>query len=104
MKLPRGVSANRLVHALEHLGYGVVRQKESHLPLRHPGPAAYTITVPLHNPLKTGTLHGILTEVALMRSVALESLCELLRSILPHPAVGRFSTPPNLARRAVWQS
>ncbi len=27
MKLPRGVSGDRLVHALEKLGYGVVRQK-----------------------------------------------------------------------------
>lgn len=37
-----------------------------------------TITVPLHNPLKTGTLHAILAEVALMRSTTVESLAELL--------------------------
>ncbi len=78
MKLPRGVSGDRLIRALEHLGYAVVRQKGSHVRLRHQGPPAHTITVPLHNPLKTGTLHGILTEVAVMRSTDLESLCELL--------------------------
>jgi hypothetical protein len=39
---------------------------------------AHPITVPLHNPLKTGTLHGILAEVALMRSTTIESLSELL--------------------------
>lgn len=63
MKLPRGVSADRLIRTLEHLGYGVIRQKGSHVRLRHQGPPAHTITVPLHNPLKTGTLRGILGEV-----------------------------------------
>ena len=77
MKLPRGVSGDRLVRALEHLGYEVVRQKGSHVRLRHNGPPAHLITVPLHNPLKIGTLHGILSEVAQMRSIDLESLAKL---------------------------
>ena len=78
MKLPRGVPADRLIGALERLGYGVIRQKGSHVRLRHEGPPAHTITIPLHNPLKTGTLHGILHEVAHKRSIAIESLAELL--------------------------
>jgi predicted RNA binding protein YcfA (HicA-like mRNA interferase family) len=56
----------------------VIRQKGSHVRLRHQGPPTHTITVPLHNPLKTGTLHGILTEVALMRSTTVDSLIERL--------------------------
>jgi predicted RNA binding protein YcfA (HicA-like mRNA interferase family) len=78
MKLPRGVSADRLIRALERLGYEVIRQKGSHLRLRHEGPPAHTITVPLHNPLKTGTLFGILSEVAQTRSITIQSLAELL--------------------------
>ena len=78
MKLPRGVAADRVIHALEHLGYGVIRQKGSHVRLRHEGPPVHTITVPLHNPLKTGTLHGILSEVAEARSITLESLTDSL--------------------------
>lgn len=78
MKLPRGVSADRLIRALERLGYGVLRQKGSHLRLRHEGPPARTITVPLHNPLKTGTLRGILSEVAQNRSITIESIAESL--------------------------
>jgi predicted RNA binding protein YcfA (HicA-like mRNA interferase family) len=78
MKLPRGVSADRLIRALERLGYEVIRQKGSHVRLQHEGPPAHTITIPLHNPLKTGTLHGILSEVARMRSTTLDSLSELL--------------------------
>jgi predicted RNA binding protein YcfA (HicA-like mRNA interferase family) len=78
MKLPRGVAADRLLRVLERLGYEVVRQKGSHIRLRHSGPPAHLITVPLHNPLKTGTLHGILAEVAQTRSVTVESLTESL--------------------------
>jgi predicted RNA binding protein YcfA (HicA-like mRNA interferase family) len=78
MKLPRGVSADRVILALEHLGYGVIRQKGSHVRLRHTGPPVHTITIPLHNPLKTGTLHGILSGVAHVRPIAIESIVDLL--------------------------
>jgi predicted RNA binding protein YcfA (HicA-like mRNA interferase family) len=78
MKLPRGVSADRLIRALEQVGYEVVRQKGSHVRLRRQGPPAHAITVPLHNPLKTGTLHGILAEVAPLLSTTVEALARLL--------------------------
>jgi predicted RNA binding protein YcfA (HicA-like mRNA interferase family) len=78
MKLPRGVSAERLVRPPEHVEYAVIRQRESHARLRHQGPPPHTVTVPMHNPLKTGTLHGILTEVAHVGSIPVESLSELL--------------------------
>jgi predicted RNA binding protein YcfA (HicA-like mRNA interferase family) len=78
MKLPRGVAGDRVVRALERLGYGAIRQQGSHVMLRHAGPPAHTITVPLHSPLKTGTLHGILSEVAQARSIAIESITESL--------------------------
>jgi predicted RNA binding protein YcfA (HicA-like mRNA interferase family) len=78
MKLPRGVSGDRLVRALQRLGYGVIRQKGSHVRLRHEGPPPHSVTIPMHNPMKLGTLHGILSEVAQMRSITIESLVELL--------------------------
>jgi predicted RNA binding protein YcfA (HicA-like mRNA interferase family) len=78
MKLPRGVSADRLIRALEHFGYSVVRQKGSHVRLRNDGPPPHLITVPLHDPLKTGTLHGILIEVAQTRSILIESIIRML--------------------------
>jgi predicted RNA binding protein YcfA (HicA-like mRNA interferase family) len=78
MKLPRGVSADRVLRALQQHGYRVIRQKGSHVRLRHEGPPPPAITVPLHNPLKTGTLHGIPSEVAQFRSVTIESLAGLL--------------------------
>ncbi len=78
MKLPRGVSGDRLIRTLQQAGYSIVRRKGSHVRLEHPGPPAHGVTIPLHNPLKAGTLHGILTEVALVRSISVESLAQLL--------------------------
>jgi predicted RNA binding protein YcfA (HicA-like mRNA interferase family) len=77
MKLPRGVSADRVIRLLERLGYRVIRQKGSHVRLRHDGPPVHKISVPRHDSLKTGTLYGILSEVAQMRSMSIESLAEL---------------------------
>jgi predicted RNA binding protein YcfA (HicA-like mRNA interferase family) len=63
---------------LERRGYRIIRQKGSHVRLRHDGPPGHLVTVPLHNPLRVGTLHGILSEVAQMQSVTEESLAESL--------------------------
>jgi len=76
-KLPV-ISGRELVRLLEKAGFEVVRQKGSHVRLRHPGPPAHLITVPWHSPLKTGTLHTILSEVARMRSTTVEALAALL--------------------------
>ena len=78
MKLPRDATAVRLIRVLEIHGYRVVRQKGSHVRLKHDGPPVHLITVPRHNPLKTGTLHAILTEVAQMRSIPVGVLAEML--------------------------
>ncbi len=74
MKVPRNVSGERLIRALERLGYGAIRQQGSHVRLRHEGPPAHSVTVPLHDPLKTGTLYAILSEVAGESSVTVESI------------------------------
>jgi len=78
MKLPRDVSADRLIRVLQTLGYRVIRQKGSHIRLRRPGPHQHLITVPNHDHLKAGTLHGIVSEVAQMCSVSTESILEML--------------------------
>ena len=78
MKLPPDVSGDRLIHALRQLGYIVIRQKGSHVRLRHEGPPVHSVTVPLHSALKTGTWHDILSEVAQMRSTDVASIANLL--------------------------
>ena len=78
MKLPRGVSAARLIHALERLGYAVIRQKGSHVRLFHEAAPTHSISVPLHDPFKIGTFHGILVEVAQAQSVSIQDILDLL--------------------------
>jgi predicted RNA binding protein YcfA (HicA-like mRNA interferase family) len=78
MKLPRGVSAERLIRALERLGYAAIRQKGSHIRLLHEGAPKHSISVPLHDPLKIGTFHGILVEVARAQSISIPDILDLL--------------------------
>ena len=78
MRLPRGISGKRVIRALEQLGYATLRQTGSHVRLQHPGPPLHTITVPLHDSMKTGTLHSILTEVAQRRNTTVEAIVTLL--------------------------
>lgn len=53
------IKAQRLVRALERLGWTVARQSGSHVVLTFPG--KNPVTVPVHaKPLKEGTIRGIL--------------------------------------------
>jgi predicted RNA binding protein YcfA (HicA-like mRNA interferase family) len=78
MKIPRDVSGDRLVALLRRFGYQVLRQKGSHVRLRHDGPPAHQITVPRHDTVKVGTLQAIPLEVAQMRSVDVDELANKL--------------------------
>jgi predicted RNA binding protein YcfA (HicA-like mRNA interferase family) len=61
-KLPV-ISGDDLVRVLEKLGYAVVRQKGSHVRLRHStDPQRKSLTVPRHKTLKRGLLHRLLRD------------------------------------------
>jgi predicted RNA binding protein YcfA (HicA-like mRNA interferase family) len=60
------VSGEQLVRALERLGWQVVRQRGSHVRLRHPARSMFLV-VPLHRELKRGTLNGILKDAGIDR-------------------------------------
>ncbi|HEV7682972.1 MAG TPA: type II toxin-antitoxin system HicA family toxin [Pyrinomonadaceae bacterium] len=64
MKLPRDVSGAELAKRLKVFGYQVTRQAGSHLRLTTTEAGEHHITVPRHDPLKLGTLAGILGDVA----------------------------------------
>ncbi|MHB8973804.1 MAG: type II toxin-antitoxin system HicA family toxin [Pirellulaceae bacterium] len=64
MKLPRNLSGADLVKALQKSGYVVMRQKGSHIRLSTNRNGEHHVTVPNHDPLKIGTLVGILHDVA----------------------------------------
>ena len=64
MRVPRDVSGAQLVKLLARYGYLVTRQTGGHLRLTTTLRGESHVTIPLHNPLKVGTLSSILTDVA----------------------------------------
>ena len=64
MKLPRDISGAELARALKKLGNETTRQTGSHLRLTTNEHGQHHVTLPNHDPLKVGTLSGILGDVA----------------------------------------
>lgn len=65
MRVPRDLSGADLIRALGKLGYEQTRQRGSHVRLtRSSADGDNHITIPLHTPLRVGTLNSILTDVA----------------------------------------
>jgi predicted RNA binding protein YcfA (HicA-like mRNA interferase family) len=78
VKLPRDLSGQELAKALGSLGYGPVRQRGSHMTLTTQRNGEHSITIPLHDSLKPGTLNAILKDVAnhlgVTRAILLDTL------------------------------
>jgi predicted RNA binding protein YcfA (HicA-like mRNA interferase family) len=64
VKLPRDLSGRELAKALQVLGYGITRQTGSHIRLTTTEHGEHHVTVPDHDPLRVGTLGGIIGDVA----------------------------------------
>lgn len=77
-RLPRDLSGDELVRALAKLGYSVTRQTGSHMRLTTADAGEHHITIPRHDPLRVGTLAGILAEVALHFDTTRDALVERL--------------------------
>jgi len=60
------VSGTQLITALAKLGWVSVRQRGSHVRLKHPDRST-ALVVPLHRELKRGTLAGILRDAGIDR-------------------------------------
>jgi predicted RNA binding protein YcfA (HicA-like mRNA interferase family) len=83
MKIPRDVSGEQLVKVLKKFGYEKIRQSGSHIRLvRKTTEKKYNLTVPNHNPIKTGTLNKILSDLAEQLKMSKEELLENLISII----------------------
>jgi len=64
VRLPRDLTGAQLIRALAKLGYTATRQTGSHVRLTCESPSQHHITVPLHDPLRIGTLAAMLSAVA----------------------------------------
>ena len=76
MKLPRNLTGAQLIKALEQLGYQATRQAGSHVRLTCQNPKEHHITVPLHDPLRIGTLASILADVATHHDMTKDGLIQ----------------------------
>jgi predicted RNA binding protein YcfA (HicA-like mRNA interferase family) len=65
MKLPREISGLELAKLLKKYGYEITRQTGSHIRLTTNLKGEHHVTIPSHKHLKTGTLSGILSDVAI---------------------------------------
>jgi predicted RNA binding protein YcfA (HicA-like mRNA interferase family) len=78
MKLPRDISGADLAKRLGRLGYEITRQTGSHLRLTITERGQHHVTIPNHDPLKVGTLAGILNDVAAHLEISRDELIHRL--------------------------
>jgi predicted RNA binding protein YcfA (HicA-like mRNA interferase family) len=80
MRIPRDLTGADLIRHLSKLGYQQTRQSGSHVRLTCDVPHQHHVTVPLHDPLRIGTLSAILNDVAVAQGVERDVLLERLLS------------------------
>ncbi len=78
MKIPRDISAAQLTKSLHSLGYAITRQTGSHIRLTTMQHGEHHETIPNHNPIKIGTLNGILKSIAEHHKINIEQLLDHL--------------------------
>lgn len=79
MRTPRDLGGATLIVRLRALGYEPTRQSGSHVRLtRRSGTDEHHVTVPLHRPLRVGTLSAILGDIAAHLGVSKD---EVLRQV-----------------------
>jgi predicted RNA binding protein YcfA (HicA-like mRNA interferase family) len=78
MRLPRDLTGAELVRLLSKLGYRQTRQTGSHVRLTCDAPHQHHVTIPLHDPLRIGTLSAILGDVAEAQQIGRDALLERL--------------------------
>jgi predicted RNA binding protein YcfA (HicA-like mRNA interferase family) len=76
--LPRDLSGLELAKLLRDMGYEVTRQTGSHMRLTTAQEGQHHITIPKANPLRVGTLSGILGDIAEHFALSTDELAERL--------------------------
>jgi predicted RNA binding protein YcfA (HicA-like mRNA interferase family) len=78
MRLPRDIDGPHLVKALSVLGYEATRQKGSHIRVTTQRDGENHEVIPWHDPIKTGTLAGILKRIATHHRMSVDDLLRML--------------------------
>ena len=80
MKVPRDLSGAQLIKVLcRDWGYHQVHQEGSHVILKTETPGHQRLSVPNHDPLRVGTLNGIVRTVAAHKGVDRQAVLNALR-------------------------
>jgi len=75
MKLPRNIDGDELAHLLNRYGYRIDHQTGSHQRLSAViSGKTHDLTIPRHKPLRVGTLHEILKDVAQHQKISRENI------------------------------
>jgi len=78
MRLPRDISGEQLAGNLKALGYSITRQTGSHMRLTTTQRGEHHVTIPNHDPLRIGTLAGIIADIAGHFEITRDELVEKL--------------------------
>jgi len=78
MKMPRDITGDKLLKMLKDYGYVVTRRKGSHMRITTMMHGEHHEVIPAHDPIKVGTLAGILRSVAAHHKITVEDLSKLL--------------------------
>ncbi len=79
MRLPRDLSGEELLKRVRKLGYEPTRQSGSHVRLTCRGDDdEHHITIPMHSPLRVGTLNAILSDIAEHLSISKDDIIQRL--------------------------
>jgi predicted RNA binding protein YcfA (HicA-like mRNA interferase family) len=76
MRIPRDLSGLELIKLLKKYGYEVTNQRGSHIKITTHENGEHHIAIPNHDPVKLGTLNGILSQVAQHFSISKNDVLE----------------------------
>jgi predicted RNA binding protein YcfA (HicA-like mRNA interferase family) len=74
MRVPRDLSGQELIRRLARVGYAVTRQTGSHVRLTATHGGEHHVTVPIHDPIRIGTLSAILSGIAAHQGISRDEL------------------------------
>ena len=74
MRLPRDLTGTELATLLKQYGYDLTRQTGSHMRLTTMVGGEHHVTIPADSPLRVGTLHAVLRDVAEHLGMSRETL------------------------------
>lgn len=78
MRLPRDLTGAELVRRLSKFGYRQTRQAGSYVRLTCDVPREHHVTIPLHDPLRIGTIAAILADISKVHGLERDALLERL--------------------------